>query len=418
MAGSYERDRGALRGLRDDLSPGRSDPLFTPPLPAFPSIAWSVHLAVGCFSLLLAIVSWHTLIEDYGIRNETAGLLAVAQALGPLLCLYWPMSGWWLSLGVGMVAAFAAHPMTGVVWPVPVLAVHLLVLALAGLRVRPRVLAEMWVVTMLTGLVPMLLSPGPMFPPAFADMAVLSGAVLVAAGALRGRGEALRSLARAERLGAEEQARRALLEERARIARELHDVVAHHMAVVAVQAEAAPYRVDDPPEELSRSFATIRASALEALAELHRVLGLLRNAGGEPDLGPQPGLSALDGLVAKVREAGLRVTLETAGTPRPAPPGVGLSAYRIVQEALSNVMRHAPGADVRVELAYTPDGLEVRVRNGPAPAAVAAASSPGHGLLGMRERAAMLGGRLDAGPGDDGGYAVTARLPLDGDGIA
>jgi signal transduction histidine kinase len=193
-------------------------------------------------------------------------------------------------------------------------------------------------------------------------------------------------------------------------------VVAHHMSVIAIQAEAAPYRVPDPPEELASSFATIRASATEGLRELRRVLGVLRADGDAGDPAPQPDLGRLDELVAGVAAAGLAVTTTVTGAPRPLPPGVGLSAYRIVQEALSNVLRHANGSDVRVEIVYRPAALELRVRNGPPPVPPAPSPGAGHGLPGMRERAAMLGGELAAGPDPDGGYAVAAVLPAGEDG--
>jgi len=211
---------------------------------------------------------------------------------------------------------------------------------------------------------------------------------------------------------------RALLEERQRIARELHDVVAHHMSVIAIQAEAAPYKTPDPPKELVESFAEIRASALSGLNELRRVLGVLRN--DAPDTAPQPGLGDLDGLLKSARSAGVTVTAGIGGTPRPLPEGVDLSAYRIVQEALSNAMRHAPGAAVQVSLYYGDAALVVNVRNDCAPgnhAAEAPGGVPsegsGHGIIGMRERATMLGGHLQAGPTEKGEFLVTAALPLD-----
>ncbi len=245
-------------------------------------------------------------------------------------------------------------------------------------------------------------------------MLVLSALALVAADALRGRDETRRRLLEQEQISDEERARRVLLEERARIARELHDVVAHHMSLVAIQAEAAPYRVADPPPELTASFASIRENALQALAELRRVLGVLRAERNIEETAPQPMLDGLGDLVAGVRRAGLEVETVVSGTPRPLPPGVELSAYRIVQEALSNVMRHAPGADVRVELEYAPAELDLRVVNGPPGAAPSGPPGPGHGVLGMRERAAMLGGDLTVGPTAQGGYAVAAVLPLSG----
>ena len=212
---------------------------------------------------------------------------------------------------------------------------------------------------------------------------------------------------------------RALLEERQRIARELHDVVAHHMSVIAIQAEAAPYKVADPPPELAESFAEIRASALSGLSELRRVLGVLRS--DRPDTAPQPGLGDLGGLLESARSGGVSVTSRLTGTPRDLPGGVDLSAYRIVQEALSNAMRHAPGSSVQVELYYGEAALVIEVRNNGCPPAradqqppgeAAAAGSGGHGIIGMRERAAMLGGHLQAGPAGHGEFLVTAAFPL------
>ena len=212
---------------------------------------------------------------------------------------------------------------------------------------------------------------------------------------------------------------RALLEERQRIARELHDVVAHHMSVIAIQAEAAPYKTPDPPKELVESFAEIRASALSGLNELRRVLGVLRS--DAPDTAPQPGLGDLDGLLESARSAGVTVTAGISGTPRPLPDGVDLSAYRIIQEALSNAMRHAPGAAVQVKLYYGDAALVVEVRNDHCPPETRVPGEQdgvpgeggGHGIIGMRERATMLGGHLQAGPTEKGEFLVTAALPLD-----
>jgi signal transduction histidine kinase len=218
---------------------------------------------------------------------------------------------------------------------------------------------------------------------------------------------------------------RALLQERQRIARELHDVVAHHMSVIAIQAEAGPYRTANPPPELVESFGEIRASALSGLNELRRVLGVLRN--DQPDTTPQPGLEDLPGLLDSARAGGVTVTTDVTGTPRPLPDGVNLSAYRIVQEALSNAMRHAPGSAVQVRLFYGEAALVLEIRNDGVNGAQADPAAPGqgqwagleggggHGIIGMRERAAMLGGHLQAGPIANDEFLVTAALPL-GDG--
>jgi signal transduction histidine kinase len=248
-------------------------------------------------------------------------------------------------------------------------------------------------------------------------MAILSGTGLVMVAAVRGRSEAMELLAEQAHMTSAERSRRTLLEERARIARELHDVVAHHMSVIAIQAEAAPYRVTNPPAELSASFATIRRNAVDALSELRRVLDLLRaeegsRAGSERDE-PQPTLGSLDDIVANVRDAGLSVEIVVTGGARVLPSGVELSAYRIVQEALSNALRHAPDSEVRVEVSYVLGGVGVRITNGPSSnSSVHAPTGTRHGLLGMRERVAMLGGEFRVGPTDDGGYEVVAFLPV------
>ncbi|MEV0387524.1 histidine kinase [Nonomuraea sp. NPDC050643] len=382
------------------------------------AIAWA-HAGVCVYGVFLGAVAWHTLIEDYAVRNETAGMLGLTLAVALGLSLWWPVAAWWLSLAGSVLAVAAAEQaISEVVWPGPVLVVHVSVLVLSGLRAEPRVLVTRWLITLAAGLVLGYAFPGGAGPLALADMTVLTGATLVAVAAVRARGEALRGLALARWDTGRALAREALLEERARIARELHDVVAHHMSVVAVQAEAAPYRLQDPPKVLIDSFAVIRTSAVEALDELHRILGLLRD--GDPGPAePQPVIDELGRLVARVAETGAPISMEIVGVRRPLAPSAELSVYRIVQEALSNVLRHAPGAAAHVELAYLPGLLEVRVLNEPSSSPAAGKpAGPGHGLIGMRERVAMLDGELEAGPRAEGGYLVLARLPLTEDGDA
>jgi signal transduction histidine kinase len=188
------------------------------------------------------------------------------------------------------------------------------------------------------------------------------------------------------------------------------------MSVIAIQAEAAPYKTTDPPKELVESFAEIRASALSGLKELRRVLGVLRSE--TPDTAPQPGMADLEALLESARNGGVTITSGVSGTPRLLPDGVDLSAYRIVQEALSNAMRHSPGAAVQVKLHYGDAALVVKVRNDKCPPGTREPSGVvsdggGHGIIGMRERATMLGGNLQAGPTEKGEFLVTAALPLD-----
>ena len=253
--------------------------------------------------------------------------------------------------------------------------------------------------------------------PTSAAAVILTVAVVLGGVIVRGRRSSREQLAVAER---RHEGERALLEERQRIARELHDVVAHHMSVIAIQAEAAPYKTADPPKELVESFSEIRTSALSGLNELRRVLGVLRS--DRPDAAPQPGLGDLPSLLGSARSGGVTVTSGVSGTPRPLPEGVDLSAYRIVQEALSNAIRHAPGAAVQVHLHYGEAALVIEVRNDScAPRTQALWEQPGepghddgggHGIIGMRERAAMLGGHLEARPAPNGEFLVTAALPL------
>jgi signal transduction histidine kinase len=417
-AGRARVAAGGLRTLWQDLSPSAGAPLAPLPGQRVRWLAWLPHLLVAAVAVALGTVAGGEAATDAGVPVRLALTLGLAQGLPLVVVLYRPMAGFWLSLVAGMtVSEVIRAGGAGPVWAEPSLLVHLGVLALAGLQARPRVLAELWLLTLGAGAILVQRMPGLNAAPDLAEMTTLSAVVLVAAGALAGRRETQRRLAEQERISEAERARRALLEERTRIARELHDVVAHHMSVIAIQAEAAPYRVSEPPEELARSFATIRVTASEGLRELRRLVGVLRadgTDGAAVDAGPQPTLDQLGELVATVKQAGMTVTVAVTGRPRPLPPGVELSAYRIVQEALSNALRHAPGSQVQVELGYRPARLDLRVVNGPARSAPIPSPSPqaGHGVLGMKERAAMLGGELTAVPRPDGGFAVTAVLPL------
>jgi signal transduction histidine kinase len=220
-----------------------------------------------------------------------------------------------------------------------------------------------------------------------------------------------------QRRNEQEQAARATLEERSRIARELHDVVAHNMSVIAIQAEAAPLKAPGDAGALETELASIRATALQTLTEMRRVLGVLRNRDDQVDTAPAPDVDQLEALVGRVRATGMDVQLTVGGLARPVPPGVGVSVYRIVQESLSNALRHAPGAAVRIALMYrdAPPAVHVRVENDPPPAAPPPDEGTGarHGLVGMRERATMLHGTLTAEPTPDGGFVVEATLPLE-----
>ncbi len=216
----------------------------------------------------------------------------------------------------------------------------------------------------------------------------------------------------------ERRAERAVEEERERIARELHDVVAHEVSVMVVQAGAARRVLADRPDQAGEALAAIEASGREALDELRRLLGVIRDDNGGPGRAPQPGLARLDALVGQMAEAGLPVTVAIEGEPRPLPPGLDLNAYRIVQEALTNCLKHAgPEARAQVVVRFSPRevGVEVADDGRGVARGLQAADATGLGLAGMRERAALFGGHIQAGPRPGGGFRVTATLPVGGE---
>jgi signal transduction histidine kinase len=243
------------------------------------------------------------------------------------------------------------------------------------------------------------------------SMSVVFALALIIAAQALGAARSDRGQAIAERDAAVED--QIALAERARIARELHDVVAHQMSMVAVQAETARLTTPGMPVEGQERLAEIGDTAREALTEMRRLLGVLRSDEGA-ELAPQPGLDRVHELVAAARAGGSAVRLTMSSMPAALPPGVDLTAYRIVQEALSNTLRHAPGASARVEIGYVLGGLGLRIVNGPPPQADPGKSThgAGHGITGMRERVSMLNGEMTAARTDDGGYEVAVFLPV------
>lgn len=330
-------------------------------------------------------------------------ILAAFAAAPVVLCRWRPMLAWlsWL-VALAIVWTFV------LVFPPTLYAVLALVSYTVGLRYPARAVALVWVVsTVLTtgfGVVRNDLGYG-------LNAGVLALAAAVVGNSVRARRVARDRLLEQQRESAEQQGRVRLLEERARIARDLHDVVAHHMSLIVVQASSAPARLRTLPAEAGAEFAAIGDSARESLAEMRRMLSVLRGADSGGDA---PGLDGLESLVDSVRSAGTPVTLEIEGSPADLPSTVGVTAYRIVQEALSNVIRHASGSATGVEIRHTAATLRVRVHNaGPPPErrGVAETGGTGHGLAGMRERVVLLGGELVTGPDGDG-FTVEARIPL------
>ncbi len=396
-----------------------ADGVTDPPAPRSPRLRRGRVDLVFVADVLLAAIFFGLTNAALGAQNASTGAhrstdmlyLVAFLACAPLvLRTRFPLTAWLASAAATFWTSLVIPPrsLSSAVYLPAGLLVYGLCLYAVAVRCRGWVVAGAAVVTAAGAVVVDLRT---------AIAAVLAAIPLLAGLVVRSRRSSQEQLAVAER---RHQGERALLEERQRIARELHDIVAHHMSVIAIQAEAAPYKIADPPPELVESFTEIRGSALSGLDELRRLLGVLRH--GEAGTAPQPGLADLGSLLDSARSGGVTVTAAIAAPAGPIPQGVDLSAYRIVQEALSNAMRHAPGSAVRVAVTGLPGGLALEVRNDgcpPAGQAAGAADDPGagpgaggHGLAGMRERAAMLGGHLSAGPTANGEFLVTAFLPF------
>jgi signal transduction histidine kinase len=417
-----DRDLTALlRSVLNDLTSSAPAPL--PPLSRPRFLRRLPHVVVCAIAVGMAFGAAHDLRVNYQLGFTLGAVCGFALGAAMILALWRPVPAWWLALGANTLAAAGARthmavdiPSPGPDWPwsTSAVVVQAFVLFLLALRVPTRVAGGALAVTALVTYVLAGLVGGQVYRSTGLQAIVVLALVVLFGAAFRGRREARSQLVEQASLTEEERARRTLLEERNRIARELHDVVAHHMSVVAIQAEAAPYRVENPPPELERAFVTIRENAVAALTELRRVLGVVRAEDYEAPDAPQPTLADMDALLANVRDAGLTVEKVVTGAVRELPQGVELSAYRIVQEALSNSLRHAPGASARVEIGYVLGGLGLRIVNGPMPEPSLVKPSPGagHGITGMRERVSMLNGEMTVGAADHGGYEVTVFLPV------
>jgi signal transduction histidine kinase len=339
-------------------------------------------------------------------------LLAVtAVAPLPLACRY-PLLAWrvgWLALL--LVPLVPAAWWGGWPWGPPQLIAMTAAFCLAGARHGRAVLWSMWALSLIPWLAWLTTDVANRDGPVGAT--IVFTAATIAVDSIGSRLRAQRALTAQQERAEAERGRRAVLEERTRIARELHDVVAHHMSLIAVRAETAPYRLSDLPDSARAEFGSLSAAAREALADMRRLLGVLRE--DQPtELAPQPQLSDLLVLVEAARQAGVSVELSVPGALDRVPSGVGLCAYRIVQESLSNASQHSPGAAVTVSVDQDSGAVLLRVANGPGTPADLSPTGrgAGGGLTGMRERVTLLGGSLSAGPAPDGGFVVSAVLPL------
>ncbi len=332
--------------------------------------------------------------------------LAAAVAMPFLLLPRRPLMAWRIAMVGTLVNLPAGVAPDGLSWPWHPLQVVILPALVLLVAVVHRVATVFWVVLLTTATTAGHLAPS--------RTPVVVGAIVVLAvvgDQVRRRVEAQRGLVAERKLTEAEQERSAVLEERARIAREMHDVVAHHMSMIAVRAETAPYRLSDDRDTWQCEFGEIAGASRAALQDMRRLLGVLRSDAVDVVAAPAPGLADIAGMVGAARESGLDVVLEPVAAAH-VPPLVSQAAYRIVQEGLSNATRHAAGASVRVAVTIVGDSLRIRVHNAAAGRSAAARPGGGHGLRGMRERVGALGGDLTAGPASDGGYEVRAALPL------
>jgi signal transduction histidine kinase len=362
---------------------------------------------------VLGVATFALCIANLGGIATLGQLLLAVPVVAPLpLAARYPMLAWrigWLALL--LVPLVPADWRGGWPWGAGQILALLGAFCLAGIRQQRPELWWMWALTLipwwlwLAADIPNLNGP--------AAATVVFTAVAVVVDSIGSRLGAQRALVLQTERAEDERARRAVLEERTRIARELHDVVAHHMSLIAVRAETAPYRLNGLSESAQAEFGALSEVAREALAEMRRLLGVLRH--DQPaDLAPQPNLADLPSLVDSARRAGLAVDLSVPAALDRVPSGVAVCAYRIVQESLSNASQHAPGAAVTVFVGHDSGAVLLRVANGPGWPAGPGENhhGPGHGLTGMRERVALLGGSLSAEPSPDGGFVVSAVLPL------
>jgi signal transduction histidine kinase len=380
-------------------------------------------LSAATIALFATLVPLQTNLS--GTPLALSFILGAAACGAPLLSLSRPRtaiavfcaSTFMLSISVDTMMAIAA-PWP---WSVPALLAFVLLAGVVTFRHGGRLGAFALITGVISSLLAPLIRPDMVATAASsgsatADLIVTSSvavAMSVIAALVAGRVRLGAELTREREHSALEESRRALVEERTRIARELHDVVAHSMSVIQVQASTARYRLPEIDEAAASEFDDIAATARTSLTEMRRMLGVLRTEDQSAELAPQHGIDDIPALVDSIRRAGVDVGLaiEGGGAASLAMSSVQIAAFRIVQEALSNAVRHSPGSRVVVRLQADETSLRIRVHNGMG-SATNTETGGGYGLRGMRERAELLGGSLSAGPDHDGGWTVEAALPL------
>jgi signal transduction histidine kinase len=353
---------------------------------------YAIPIGVGSFLILVALDPEAQDLPD-GLQ-----LLAIALSVVQGVALWWRRRRPELVTAIALGAGLGYH-----------LLIPSITLPIAGFFAVGSLAAARPPRVSLVGLAGLMALSAANFFTGLTEDAFFTMGLAVGAWAL---GEAVRN----RRVAIREETRSAVGEEQARIARELHDVIAHSVSVIVVQAAAARDVFETRPDQARAALESIERAGREALAELRRLLSGVRPGEEADAVDPQPGLDRLDELAAPLRAGGLEVVVRREGAPSSLPAGVDLSAYRIVQEALTNTLRHARATRAEVTVRYDSDAVEVDVRDDGRGAVVHDGEAGGHGLVGMRERASLLGGTLEAGPLPRGGYRVHARLPLEAGG--
>jgi signal transduction histidine kinase len=411
-----QTDRTMSRAARPPRAGAAAQPTsaarrWAGPLTPVQSFWWwsaAAALAIVIFSVSVPVDA--TVYRVPVLAAFAVGLLQCGSILLSMVAPRWATASW---IAGASVFFLFSEPASGAPWPVDVGGLLSLCALLLSLGLRRPVLEGVtaWALAVAASVVVLIfVSVGASRVPAVGGVVanLVTTTAITATVLLLAVLAAQRGRMRGE-LAAEHQ-RRVLVEERNRIARELHDVVAHSMSVIQVQAASAPYRLPDLDEASRSEFADIAASARSAMREMRQLLGVLRSEGAGADGTPQPGIGQIPDLVPSLTRAGVHVTVDLS--PALPPDGlISLAAYRIVQESLSNVVRHAPGAAVRVRGELIDGAITLAIENDP-PTTVPVSHSGGHGLIGMRERCEMFGGTLSAHPTDEGGYRVLAVLPL------
>ncbi|MFE9575725.1 sensor histidine kinase [Nocardia sp. NPDC006044] len=360
-------------------------------------------------ALIFFAVAWPTLHLTHAVPGAVQPFIAALAAFPVLLVRINPALGWAISAGSGLLISLAiAHQPNN---DMPIQVVHILSLFVLLLAVAVRatvpIIGVAWAATsLLLGTTMVSEGAGSVW-----GWPIALGAVVLFGLLVRWLVQSRKQLVQQEEVTEVERARRAILEEKARIARDLHDVVAHHMSLVVVQAQTAPYRVEGVTPAARAEFESIGATAREALNEIRGMLGVLRSDGQAPEHAPQPKAVDVPALFEGALRAGVRIAWTIDGQLETVPDAAGLALFRITQESLSNASRHAPEAAVQVHLRVGPI-VELIVRNDATATVARPVGNGGHGIAGMQARALAVGGELTAGPSADGGFEVHARIPL------